>query len=84
MPNPFRASTVIRFVLPAEDRVSIRVVDAGGRRVRSLLDATLPAGPHDVSWNGRDEAGRTVASGIYFYRMESSDRREMRRMFLLR
>jgi hypothetical protein len=84
MPNPFRGSTVIRFVLPGEDHVSIRVFDAAGRRVRSLLDAAMPAGPHDVTWNGRDETGRPVASGIYFYRMEDSERREMRRMFLVR
>ena len=70
-PNPFSPSTEIRFVLAAEEQVSLVLVDAGGRRVRALVDGVLGAGPHHVSWDGTDDAGGSMPAGVYFARMRS-------------
>jgi hypothetical protein len=70
-PNPFNPSTVIPFALSRDGRVRLRVYDAGGRLVRSLLDDRRPAGRHAELWNGRDGAGRSVAAGVYFCRLET-------------
>jgi len=68
-PNPFNPRTEIAFVLPTAGRATLRIYDAAGRLVCSLLDADLPAGPSSVAWDGRDGAGRAVAAGAYLYRL---------------
>jgi len=83
-PNPFNPKTTIRFDLPETQSVRLAIFDAAGRRVATLVDATLPAGYHDATWNGRDDAGRALASGVYFYRLEAGPLRETRRMLLLK
>ncbi|MCA9754003.1 MAG: T9SS type A sorting domain-containing protein, partial [Gemmatimonadetes bacterium] len=80
-PNPFSGSTAIRFALPEKAPVSLRVYDVSGRLVRTLVNAPLDAGRHAVTWDGRDDRGRTAASGVYFYRL-SSDARELTRKAL--
>ncbi len=71
-PNPFSKTTSIRFAVPEPGRrVAIAVFDVTGRRIRMLLDAPQAAGYHAVGWDGRDEEGHRVTSGVYFYRMES-------------
>ncbi len=65
VPNPFNPVTEIRFDLAARGAVALRVFDVGGRQVRALVDETRPAGRYRVSWNGLDDAGARVASGIY-------------------
>jgi hypothetical protein len=70
-PNPFTGETLIRFELPYAQRVRLAVYEASGRLVKVLLDGMKPAGSHDVSWDGTDAAGKAVAAGIYFCRMES-------------
>jgi hypothetical protein len=72
-PNPFADGTRVRFSVPAEASARLTVVDVSGRTVRTLVDAALPAGPSQVAWDGRDADGRTVASGVYFVRLESGD-----------
>ena len=67
-PNPFNPSTVIRYSLPADARVTLRVFDVLGREIATLVDARVPAGSHSVSWN----AG-SVGSGVYFARLRASD-----------
>jgi len=75
-PNPFNPRTVIRFVVPEAAVVGVVIVDVGGRVVRRLVvDAWYAAGPHQVEWDGRDELGRPVASGLYFYEMTVYERR---------
>jgi len=69
-PNPFNPATTIRYTLPAAGRVHIDVFDASGARVRALIDREAGAGAFSVEWNGRDDAGRAAASGIYFARIE--------------
>jgi N-acetylneuraminic acid mutarotase len=70
-PNPFNPSTTIRYELEAPGRVVLRVYDARGRVVRTLVDATHESGPHAVVWDGRDDGGVRSASGVYFYRLDA-------------
>ncbi len=72
-PNPFNPATTIAFELAAPGQVSITVYDVSGRMIRSLVDGHLPAGMHEVTWNGRDRSGATVASGVYFYRLMAGE-----------
>jgi subtilisin family serine protease len=69
-PNPIAGAGSIRFVLAGPGRARLVLYDASGRRVRGLQDATFPAGAHVVPWDGRDDRGRRVASGVYFARLE--------------
>jgi hypothetical protein len=84
-PNPFSPKTTISFTVPTGDvRTRIRVFDASGRAVTTLLDDALPAGDHTIDWNGHDARGQRVAGGVYFYRLETGRVRETRSMLLLR
>jgi len=64
-PNPFRERTAVRLSLERESVISLRVVDVAGRVVRRLHDGAAPAGTREIAWDGRDEAGRPVAAGVY-------------------
>ncbi len=71
-PNPFNPTTAIRFSLPTSSVVSLKVYDVRGTLVKTLIDNRLVAGGvHTVSWNGTDEAGNTVPSGVYFCRLQT-------------
>jgi hypothetical protein len=83
-PNPFNPSTAIRFDLAAGGPVTLRIFDVRGRLVRVLADGTRAAGRHMVEWDGRDERGRSVASGVYVYRLDAGAFRDERKMTLLR
>jgi subtilisin family serine protease len=69
-PNPTTGSVAIRFALPAEGWARLDLYDVAGRRVRTLAEGALSAGPHIVQWDGRDEHGGTLPSGVYFARLE--------------
>jgi hypothetical protein len=71
-PNPFSSETTVRFALPNAGPVSLQVFDVSGRKVATLVDRTLDAGPHSVSWNGRDDSGSAVATGVYLVRLQSN------------
>jgi hypothetical protein len=83
-PNPFNPSTVIRFTLRAREHVTLSVFDATGRRVATLVDEVRAEGPHDVVWDGRNSRGRPVASGAYFYRLETAASSVSKRMVLIK
>jgi hypothetical protein len=83
-PNPFNPSTTISFVLAARSRAQLFVYDVRGERVRTLVDRDLPAGSHFADWNGLDDGGGAVASGVYYYRLEAGDASATRRMVLLK
>jgi choice-of-anchor B domain-containing protein len=70
-PNPFRPSTAIRFELAGAGQVSLRVYDTSGRVVRVLVDRPLAAGAQSALWDGRDDARRPAASGVYYYCLET-------------
>jgi hypothetical protein len=85
-PNPFRGATEIRFRLPGAGagEVTLHLVDAAGRTVRTLVDGALPAGAHAVHWDGTDDAGRPVAGGLYFAKLRTGTREESGKVVLLR
>lgn len=69
-PNPARASLTLRFSLPREAPVRLAIYDVSGRRVRQLASGAQPAGEHAISWDLRDDGGRSVGTGLYFARLE--------------
>ncbi len=83
-PNPARGATSLAFTLPHAGRVTLDVVDVQGRRVRTLLDATRPAGTHRVTWDGLDDGGRAAASGLYFVRVDAAGERASRKLARIR
>jgi hypothetical protein len=74
-PNPLRpaATTTIHFELPRKARVSLQIFNVLGQSVRRLLDASMPAGAHPILWDGRDDAGKQVIAGLYFYRLTTEN-----------
>ncbi len=84
VPNPFNPRTEIWFELPAPSPVRLEVYDAAGSLVRVLVDDALPAGRHRAVWIGNGFDGRPCASGVYFYRLDSSFGTETRRMVLVK
>ena len=83
-PNPFNPHTLIQFGLATACRVRLYVYDVRGRLVARLVDRQLPAGPQSVLWRGQNDAGHPVASGVYFYRLETPHFTSTRQMVLLR
>ena len=83
-PNPFAQATQIRFNLPRAASVEMAVFDPAGRAVRVLPRRTIEAGAHAETWDGRDDAGRLLPSGVYFYQLTVDGRRETRRLVLAR
>ncbi len=84
VPNPFNPSTTIQFALPEEGRARLSIHDVGGRLVRQLADRDYPAGSHSEVWDGRDSAGRAMASGAYFATLEARGELRTVRMILVR
>lgn len=82
-PNPAAGASTIRFTLPRDEAVTLGVFDARGRLVNTLVDGTVPAGSHAITWNGTDETGRRVAAGAYFYRLETPGARESRQLVVV-
>ncbi|MFQ5598983.1 MAG: family 43 glycosylhydrolase [Candidatus Krumholzibacteriia bacterium] len=83
VPNPFNPRTTIGLDLPADRRARLVIFDVRGRWIRNLIDERLPAGPHQVVWNGTDHAGSAVPSGVYYYRLEIDNRAPLTRSMLL-
>ena len=83
-PNPFNPSTEIRFLLPERERVTLAIYEATGRLVRVLVDEMRDYGWHEVAWDGRDDAGNNVNSGVYFYRLRAGKYAESKKMILLK
>jgi hypothetical protein len=70
-PNPFNPSTEISFEIPVSSTVTLKIFNMIGQEVRTLVHGTLPAGTQDVTWNGTDDAGHALASGVYFYSLNA-------------
>ena len=84
-PNPFNSETLIPYDVAKAGAVRLRVYASTGQKVRTLVDGeSRSAGSYSVLWDGRDDAGRDVASGVYLCRMEGGEYRGVRRMLLVR
>lgn len=83
-PNPFNPSTTIEFRLADVQPVTLKIYDARGALVRTLVNSTLAAGPHRVLWDGRSDMGESSATGIYLLRMITADFRTTRKLVLLK
>jgi hypothetical protein len=83
-PNPFNPETAIRFGLPEDAHVQLVVIDLLGREIRELVDGNRKAGYHSVIWDGRDNAGNAVPSGIYLYQITTGSFRDWKKLALVR
>jgi histidinol-phosphate aminotransferase len=83
-PNPFNSSTTIRIFLPQTQNTKLEIFDINGRLVKRLVDGSLGAGEHGFTWHGTNESGRSVTSGLYFYRLTSGEDVITKRMMLVR
>jgi hypothetical protein len=83
-PNPFNPQTTIAFSLKERGRVSLAIFNVAGERVRTLAEESLAAGPHTKVWDGRDNHGQPVSSGVYFYRLRAAGYEQTRKMVLLK
>ncbi|MDD3643213.1 MAG: FlgD immunoglobulin-like domain containing protein, partial [Candidatus Krumholzibacteria bacterium] len=83
-PNPFNPVTTISFTLREKGPVSLKIYDVSGRLVRTLVEETRGAGRHEIVWDGRNDGGRGVASGIYFCRMVATEFERTEKMVLLK
>ena len=83
-PNPVNPETVIRFELPEASAVRLTIYNLVGQTIRTLLNETIPAGVYQITWNGRDDTRRQVASGVYLYRIQAGDFNSVKKLTLLR
>jgi hypothetical protein len=84
-PNPFNPTTRIQFAIPAKGHVSLKIYNVAGQLVRTLQDGVMDAGSHELTWDGSNNLGKSVASGVYFYKINAGDNYEnMKKMVLLR
>ncbi len=83
-PNPFNPVTNVSFSLAAAGQARVDVYNVRGQRVRTLVNESLTAGSHTVQWNGTDDTGRNVSSGVYFCRLSAGGKEDVRKMLLLK
>ncbi len=84
VPNPFNPVTKVAYHVPSASRVTIRVFDVTGRLVTTLVDGVVEPGRHAAVWNGTNENGESVGSGVYFCTMETPDFHDSHKMTLLK
>ena len=83
-PNPFNSSTVIHFSLPTSDIVDLSIYNIAGQQVATLAQGMRQAGTHVINWTGKDDNEHALASGLYFYRLQSRTHQQTRKLLLLR
>jgi hypothetical protein len=83
-PNPFSGGTRLAFSVARPSEVSLEIYDLAGRRIRHLIATALPAGRHNAHWDGRDDRGAPVASGLYHARLAIGDWSATKRMLMVR
>ncbi len=82
-PNPFNPETAIRFELPRRSFLTIQVYNMLGQKIRTLIVEQRPAGIHIIKWDGKDDLGKNVSSGVYLYSLETENFRQVKKMVLL-
>jgi len=83
-PYPFNAATTIRYQLPQADDIQLSIYNILGQRITPLVDDAQPAGCYAATWNGKDQPGVDMASGIYRYRLTGGNRSPTKKMLILR
>jgi hypothetical protein len=83
-PNPFNPVTSVAFQIPEATQVALSVFNISGQKVKTLVDTELPQGVYEANWDGTDDSGARVASGVYFYSLVAGDQKETKRMVLLK
>ena len=83
-PNPFNPETTINYSLKENSKVSLKVYNIKGQKVKTLVHEVLPAGEHSIVWDGSDSDGKRVVSGIYFYKLKSGDYQKINKMILIK
>ncbi|RME02038.1 MAG: T9SS C-terminal target domain-containing protein, partial [Calditrichaeota bacterium] len=83
-PNPFNPTTVIRYRIPAADHVELTIFNRLGEPVRTLVSERKAAGSYEIVWDGTDETGRRVASGVYLFRLSVGEQVQTKKMILMR
>ena len=83
-PNPFNPSTTIEYSIAAAGAVEITIFSVDGRRIRTLSGGLKPPGKYRMVWDGRNDRGGPVSTGVYFYRLEAGSFAQVKKMLLLR
>jgi len=83
-PNPFNSQTTIRFAIPHQAKVTLRIYNLKGELVRTLIDQMRLAGEYSLQWDGKNDAGVSVNSAVYFYRLESAGRSEVKKLTFIK
>lgn len=83
-PNPFNPITYISFSLPCEEMVRLDIYNLLGERIQTLADQHLPRGKYTLTWDGKNDSGVPLSSGVYFYRLKTSRNVEIKKMHLIR
>ncbi len=83
-PNPFNSQTIIKFNLQRPAEVTLTIFNVLGQRVRKLAEERMSAGAHSVAWDGKDEKGSDVSSGVYFYQIQAGEQSQTKRLVLLK
>ncbi|MDP8202585.1 MAG: FlgD immunoglobulin-like domain containing protein [Candidatus Tenebribacter burtonii] len=83
-PNPFNPETTISFSIPTDSAINLIVYNIKGQLIKSLVNEIKPIGEHTVIWDGRDDNGKPVSSGIYFYKLKTNNIEKTRKMILMK
>lgn len=83
-PNPFNPTTTIEYSIPQSCRVGLNIYNIKGQKVRTLVNSETERGRHRIVWNGRDDGNQSVASGVYFIRLEADGKNSIRKVMLLK
>ena len=83
-PNPFNPRTTIQFSLESREQVTIEIFNSLGQKVRTLLNESRGAGAHTVEWNGMDDGGNEVSTGVYLYRLVAGEMAQTKKMVLVK
>jgi len=83
-PNPFNPETTISYELNIESKIELKIYNVKGQKIKTLLSEIQTTGTHSVIWDGRDNKGEMVSSGIYFYLIDSENEQHIRKMLLLK
>ncbi len=83
-PNPFNPSTTISFTIPSTEKITLKIYDMMGREVKTLINETMPSGTHVVTWDGTDNKGTPMASGVYLYILKAGNHTLSKKMTLMK